>query len=64
MSQSTHRTPEQWQALVDQWQRSGQSMARFCEAQGQKMENYAHNCKLPRKAGRPGDGDICIQQCS
>ena len=32
MNYSPRRTPEQWLALVDQWQRSGQSAARFCEA--------------------------------
>ncbi len=31
MNYSPRRTPEQWQALVDQWQRSGQTAARFCE---------------------------------
>ncbi len=30
MNYSPRRTPEQWLVLVDQWQRSGQSAARFC----------------------------------
>ena len=28
---STRRTPAQWQSLVTQWQRSGQSAAQFCK---------------------------------
>lgn len=31
MNQTTRRTAQQWQSLVAQWQRSGLSMARFCE---------------------------------
>ena len=42
MSQSTRRTPEQWQALVDQWQGSGQSMARFCETQEIGYASFCH----------------------
>jgi len=33
MSYAHRRTPEQWQALIEQWQSSGQSAARFCDAQ-------------------------------
>ena len=42
MSQSTRRTPEQWQALVDQWQHSGQSMARFCEEHNIGYASFCH----------------------
>lgn len=42
MSQSTRRTAEQWQALIDQWQRSGQSMARFCKTQGIGYASFCH----------------------
>ena len=42
MSQSPRRTPDQWQALVAQWQRSGQSMTRFCEEQNIGYASFCH----------------------
>ena len=42
MTQSIRRTPEQWQTLVDQWQRSGQSMTRFCEDQRIGYTSFCH----------------------
>ncbi|MFT6917233.1 MAG: putative transposase [Motiliproteus sp.] len=51
MSYAPRRTPEQWQALVDQWESSGQSAARFCDAQA---IGYASFCSW-RKRLAEGD---------
>ena len=42
MSHSPRRTAEQWQTLIDQWQHSGQSMARFCEAHDIGYASFCH----------------------
>jgi putative transposase len=46
MTQSTRRTLGQWQALVDQWQSSGQSAVRFCEEHG---VGYASFCNWRKR---------------
>ncbi len=46
MTYAPRRTPEQWQALVDQWQSSGQSAARFCDAQA---IGYASFCSWRKR---------------
>ena len=42
MNYSPRRTPEQWLALVDQWQRSSQSAARYCEANAIGYASFCH----------------------
>lgn len=42
MAQTTRRTREQWRALVDQWRRSGQPMARFCEEHAIGYASFCH----------------------
>jgi len=42
----SRRSAEQWQALVDQWQRSGQSAKQFCKEQGL---GYASFCQWRRR---------------
>ena len=46
MTYAPRRTPEQWQALIDQWQSSGQSAARFCDAQA---IGYASFCNWRKR---------------
>ena len=46
MTYAPRRTPEQWQALIDQWQSSGQSAARFCDAQA---ISYASFCSWRKR---------------
>ncbi len=46
MSYAPRRSPEQWQALIDQWQSSGQSAAVFCEAQA---IGYASFCSWRKR---------------
>jgi hypothetical protein len=46
MTYAPRRTPEQWQALVNQWQSSAQSAARFCDAQG---IGYASFCSWRKR---------------
>jgi hypothetical protein len=46
MTYSPRRTPEQWQALVDQWQSSGQPASRFCDAQA---IGYASFCSWRKR---------------
>ncbi len=46
MTQSTRRTPGQWQAVIDQWQNSGQSAVRFCEEHG---VGYASFCNWRKR---------------
>ena len=41
MKQYIRRTPQQWQALIEQWRDSGLSAARFCE---EKRVGYASFC--------------------
>lgn len=53
MSQATRRTPEQWRSLVDQWQHSGQSMARFCEEQAIGYASFCHWRKRLHDNGAP-----------
>lgn len=36
----TRRTPRQWQQLVNDWQRSGQSVAAFCQSQHLTPSNF------------------------
>lgn len=59
MNYSPRRTPEQWLALVDQWQRSGQSAARFCEA---NAIGYASFCNWRKRfadeQAAPADQDV------
>ena len=46
MTYTPRRTPEQWHALIDQWQSSGQSAARFCDAQA---ISYASFCNWRKR---------------
>lgn len=48
MSQTNtrRRSPEQWQALVEQWQLSGQSARRFCQEQAL---GYASFCQWRKR---------------
>ena len=49
-----HRTPEQWQALVDQQRDSGLSASKFC-----KQENigYASFCNWRKRLSDPSTND-------
>jgi len=49
-----HRTPEQWQALVNQQRDSGLSASKFC-----KHENigYASFCNWRKRLSAPSTGD-------
>lgn len=40
------RSPEQWQALIDQWQQSGQSAKQFCKEQAL---GYASFCQWKKR---------------
>lgn len=42
----TRRTPEQWQAVVEQWQQSGQSARQFCQDQD---VGYASFCQWRKR---------------
>ena len=46
MTQYTRRSPEQWQALVLQWQESGLSAPQFCE---QNEVGYASFCNWRKR---------------
>ena len=46
MSYAPRRSSVQWQALIAQWQSSGQSAARFCEAQA---IGYASFCSWRKR---------------
>lgn len=53
MSQSTRRTEKQWQSLVTDWQRSGQSMTRFCEEQDIGYASFCYWRKRLVDKGEP-----------
>ena len=42
MTQSIRRTAEQWQILVEQWKRSGQSATQFCKVQQIGYASFCH----------------------
>tara|TARA_R110002167_G_C12313249_1_gene618348 strand:- start:251 stop:541 length:291 start_codon:yes stop_codon:yes gene_type:complete len=46
MTYAPRRTTEQWLALIEQWQSSGQSAARFCDAQA---IGYASFCSWRKR---------------
>lgn len=46
MAHQSRRTPAQWQALIDQWQQSGQPGTRFCKDNG---IGYASFCKWRKR---------------
>jgi len=46
MTQYTRRSPEQWQALIQQWQESGLSAPQFCE---QNEVGYASFCNWRKR---------------
>lgn len=48
ISQFSHarRTPQQWQTLVDEWQKSGESAKRFCSA---RSVGYASFCQWRKR---------------
>ena len=46
----TRRTREQWQALVEQWQQSGQSARQFCQEQD---VGYASFCQWRKRFAMP-----------
>ena len=46
MTQYTRRSPEQWQALIQQWQESGLSAPQFCE---QHEIGYASFCNWRKR---------------
>ena len=46
MTQYTRRSPEQWQALIQQWQESGLSAPQFCE---QHEVGYASFCNWRKR---------------
>ena len=49
-----HRTPEQWQALVDQQRDSGLSAPQFCKQEG---IGYASFCNWRKRLSAPSTGD-------
>jgi hypothetical protein len=55
-----HRTPEQWQALVDQQRVSGLSAPQFC-----KQENigYASFCNWRKRLSDPSTDDSAGSGC-
>lgn len=62
MTYAPRRTPEQWQTLVDQWQSSGQSAARFCDVQA---IGYASFCSWRKRlAGDQASPAVADQNVS
>lgn len=50
---TARRTQEQWQALVEQWQRSGQSARQFCDYQGLGYASFCQWRKRLKAAPKP-----------
>ena len=51
-SRAPRRSAAQWQALVEQWQQSGQSARQFCREQ---ELGYASFCQWRRRLTQDGD---------
>ena len=59
MTYSPRRTPEQWHTLVEQWQSSGQSAARFCEANAIGYASFCHwRKRLADEQSQPIEPDV------
>lgn len=55
MTTRTHRTPQQWEAIYQDWQTSGLSMPKFCaqsKIPSQSLYNYTKR-RQPQEQSKP-----------
>ena len=58
-----HRTPEQWKAILEQWQSSGLSAPAFCKAHGLTYSNFCQwRKRLKEVSSVSSDSDCHSEQ--